>query len=312
MTPVISDSGLSATGQFALEPENLFKSGDPASLAARIEYWMDHPKHLRAAGERYGEYAREYALRSSVRRMESVYTALANHVRRGRSPYQDGRIFALLTRVFFTCIAIPVLFVWTRLLLGVKIRGAENLRGLSGALTVCNHVHVLDSALIGLALFPRKTVFPTLPINLKTLWPGPIVRVLGGVEVPKDLKRINTFFEEMEYLLRKGRVVHFFPEGELKPFDTGLRDFKRGAFHLAARARVPLVPMSISFHPPGGLRRLIRRKPVMELHIGRPVPPMRLDPKEDACLRMEAVRKQMDELLKRGRVKEYRRGEGVS
>jgi hypothetical protein len=28
--------------------------------------------------------------------------------------------------------------------------------------------------------------------------------------------------------------VHFFPEGELKPYDTSLRDFKQGAFHLAA------------------------------------------------------------------------------
>ncbi len=57
------------------------------------------------------------------------------------------------------------------------------------------------------------------------------------------------FFSEMELFLAKGRIVHFFPEGELKPYDTSLRDFKRGAFHLAAQARVPVVPAVDPFHP---------------------------------------------------------------
>src|SRR5205814_2020815 len=43
LVPVISDSRRSATGQFALEPRNLFRSGDPASLAERIDEWIDDP-----------------------------------------------------------------------------------------------------------------------------------------------------------------------------------------------------------------------------------------------------------------------------
>ena len=82
--------------------------------------------------------------------------------------------------------------------------------------------------------------------------------------------------------------MHFFPEGELKPYDTSLRDFKRGAFHLAAQARVPVVPLSIRFTPPTGLGRMFRRKPTMVLVIGEPIVPTMTDPRSDRRIRMEA------------------------
>jgi len=63
----------------------------------------------------------------------------------------------------------------------------------------------------------------------------------------------------MEFLLMKNCIVHFFPEGELRPYDTGLQNFKKGAFYLAAQAQVPIVPMLITFEPPKGLIKIIRK-----------------------------------------------------
>ena len=82
---------------------------------------------------------------------------------------------------------------------------------------------------------------------------GAIRRARGGVPVPQTTSELPQFFSELELLLAKGRIVYFFPEGELVPYDTSLRDFKRGAFHLAAQARVPVVPLSIRFAPPKGV-----------------------------------------------------------
>jgi len=39
---------------------------------------------------------------------------------------------------------------------------------------------------------------------------------------------LKAFFDEMEFLLMKNCIVHFFPEGELRPYDTGLQNFKKG------------------------------------------------------------------------------------
>ncbi|NLY17532.1 MAG: hypothetical protein GX045_00895 [Clostridiaceae bacterium] len=98
----------------------------------------------------------------------------------------------------------------------------------------------------------------------------------------------------MEFLLRKNHIVHFFPEGIVKPYYTGLRSFKKGAFHLAALANVPIVPMLITFEPPNRIYKLIRKKPVMTLHIGKPINPMDTEPKTDAQLRMKIVYEIMD------------------
>ena len=45
----------------------------------------------------------------------------------------------------------------------------KNLRGLRGALTVCNHVHFLDSVAVSLALFPGKLFSRPLQKNVKPL-----------------------------------------------------------------------------------------------------------------------------------------------
>src|SRR5262249_6319717 len=73
LVPVISDSARSATGQFALRPANLFRSGDPSSLAERIDGWIDDPAALDAASDTYAAYAELYTVDRSVKAIERVY-----------------------------------------------------------------------------------------------------------------------------------------------------------------------------------------------------------------------------------------------
>lgn len=297
LVPIISDSKRSAATQFALGPQNLFRAGSAESLAEKLDYWIEHPQQLRQAEEQYARFGQQYALKRSISKIEKVYTSMS--VTR-ENKYHRGFLFRLFARLFRTGVASPLLLLWTRFVLGVRVYGRKNLRGLNrGALTVCNHVHLLDSALVALAVFPRKVVFPTIPENVESLWPGKLVRVLGGFAIPDNIVELKTFFDEMEFLLMKNYIVHFFPEGELKPYDTNLRDFKRGAFHLAAQARVPIVPMSITFEAPKGLLKLFRRKPVMRLHVGKPIYPIDSDWEIDSKLRMKTVREQMESFVNR-------------
>jgi 1,2-diacylglycerol 3-alpha-glucosyltransferase len=296
LVPIISDSRRSATSQFALEPRNLFHAGDPSSLAARIDEWIEDPSGLAAASETYARYGRLYSVDRSVKAIERVYE------RAGAAPEVPtgyaNRLYRMLATFFYYVVAVPLLFLWTRLVLGVRSEGKSRLpRG--GALTVCNHVHLLDSVLVALAMFPRRVVFTAAAFNLTNPWYGGLVRLLGGVAVPRTTAGLPLFFSELSLFLADGRIVHFFPEGELVPYDTGLRDFKRGAFHLAAQARVPVVPLSIRFTPPRGLRRLIRRKPTMVIVVGEPIVPATTDPRSDRTIRMEMARRSMHDLITR-------------
>ena len=296
LVPVISDSKRSATSQFALEPRNLFHAGDPSSLAARIDEWIEDPAGLATAAETYARYGRLYSIDRSVRAIERVYQ------RAGAAPEipagYASRLYRALSTFFYYAVAVPLLFVWTRVVLGVRSEGKSRLpRG--GALTVCNHVHPLDSVLVALAMFPRRVVFTAAGFNLTNPWYGWLVRLLGGVAVPRTTAGLPLFFSELSLFLAEGRIVHFFPEGELVPYDTELRDFKRGAFHLAAQARVPVVPLSTRFTPPRGLRRLVRRKPTMVIVVGEPIVPATTDPRSDRTIRMEMARRSMHDLITR-------------
>ena len=296
LVPIISDSKRSATRQFALGPMNLFRAGNASHLAERIDAWIENPQGLIEVGNMYSQHAKEYLLERSIKQIEKVYRLAGNEKKPAKS-YLWRVTHRFFSNMFYYFIAIPILFIWTRVVLGVKYVGEKRLRKLDGAITVCNHVHLLDCALVGLAFFPRKLIFPTLKKNVESLWPGKIVKLLGGVAMPGSITELKRFLAEMEYLLLKGRIVHFFPEGELKPYDAGLRAFKRGAFHLAAQARVPIVPISITFEQPKGIAKLYRRKPTMVVHIGQPVLPVSADSKTDLRIRTEIIQRQMNDVI---------------
>ena len=73
LVPVISDSDKSATNQFALTEHNLFRQGDPRSLAKQIDYWIEHPQEKAALSAQYREYARQFSIESCMDKMEKMF-----------------------------------------------------------------------------------------------------------------------------------------------------------------------------------------------------------------------------------------------
>ncbi len=72
LVPLISDSPLSATPQFALDNRSLFKHGDPKALAQKIDYWIEHPEARKKMGKAYAQNAKQYSLANSVSRFEEM------------------------------------------------------------------------------------------------------------------------------------------------------------------------------------------------------------------------------------------------
>ncbi|MDD3832054.1 MAG: glycosyltransferase [Clostridia bacterium] len=72
LVPIISDSARSATKQFALCPESLFKQGDSQDLANRIDYWLTHPQEKAHKSAEYIEYGKNFAIEKCIDRMEQM------------------------------------------------------------------------------------------------------------------------------------------------------------------------------------------------------------------------------------------------
>jgi glycosyltransferase involved in cell wall biosynthesis len=72
LVPVIANSHVSATPQFALDGRSLFIPGDPKDLARAIDYWLDHPGERRVMEEKYRQFGRQYSLATSVEMFEQM------------------------------------------------------------------------------------------------------------------------------------------------------------------------------------------------------------------------------------------------
>lgn len=73
LPPIISDSKLSATNQFALTEHNLFKKGDYKDLTKKIEFFIENPDVKKELSDKYIEYAKQFQLDYCVRELEKVF-----------------------------------------------------------------------------------------------------------------------------------------------------------------------------------------------------------------------------------------------
>ena len=86
LVPVISDSRLSATSQFALDERSLFKAGDAEDLARKIDWWIEHPKEKEEMEHAYAESANQYTLEHSVQACVRMFeAAIEEHYNGGLS-----------------------------------------------------------------------------------------------------------------------------------------------------------------------------------------------------------------------------------
>ena len=71
-TPIISDSERSATRHFALSEKNLFKCNDSVDLAAKIDYWIEHPDEREECSKQYIGFSKQFSFDSCMERMEQM------------------------------------------------------------------------------------------------------------------------------------------------------------------------------------------------------------------------------------------------
>jgi 1-acyl-sn-glycerol-3-phosphate acyltransferase len=152
--------------------------------------------------------------------------------------------------------------------------------------------------MIACSLFPRKPLFASLKSNFEIPFIRWLVRLLGGVPIPESPKALHAFMEAMRQQLQKGRIVHFYPEASLWPRYEELRPFKNGAFHLAVKSDVPIVPMVFTFREPGSLVKKLHKKQLVTLTIGKPEYPSKQGTDRTKILEMrQAVECSMESML---------------
>jgi 1-acyl-sn-glycerol-3-phosphate acyltransferase len=184
--------------------------------------------------------------------------------------------------------------IWATLLhmsTGIRLRshGLGNVPD-SPYVVISNHCSHLDGPSIVRALpdpvyFVIKRELARIP-----LW-GPTTVRAGFIAVDRsDSEQAQAQMAEAVDAIRKGRRVLVFAEGT-RSKDGRLQPFKKGGFHLAIDAQVPILPVAVN----GSYRLLPKGQPaarpgILEVMVGEPIATSGLD-KEDVGRLMEQTRR---------------------
>ena len=171
----------------------------------------------------------------------------------------------------------------------VRVRGIENIKTDGAYIFVTNHASMFDIPAI-MSVLPRVRIMFKKELSYVPIWGWALrwghhvmVDRGKGTEAMKSLDRAAV-------AIRTGGSIILFAEGT-RTRDGKLQPFKRGAFSLAAKSGVPIVPISIN----GSFKILpkssldIRPSPI-ELAIEKPIETTGISSREEELAMMNRVR----------------------
>ncbi len=166
---------------------------------------------------------------------------------------------------YFTMFAgMPFVYLYYKIRWRFQVINREHVKLIrkQAAITVANHVYNQDSFMLTNAFYPNAPHFVALRHNFEAFLVGGLVRVMRGIPLPEDLKNFERFLTQVGDALRHStRKIHFYPEGEIAPYSRELRPFRKGAFHLAVKNNVPVMPFVFVF-PAKNRIKLIAGTPI--------------------------------------------------
>ena len=208
-------------------------------------------------------------------------------------PYLDKSLKFRINRFFVYTVVRVIVFTVTRVYYGLRIEGRKNLRNnrhllRDGAMTICNHIGRWDMISV-----LQATQHPSwIPMYRNSFMgkDGYLMKHVGGIPVPEDRSGLRCFNEAFDELHRRKQWIHIFPESCSWKYYSPVRPFKIGAFNMAYKYNMPIIPCVISFRERKGFFRIFRtNEPLMTIHIGEPVLPDTSCPRKVEAARLREL-----------------------
>jgi len=142
----------------------------------------------------------------------------------------------------YTCLWAS-LYIWTNVAWQVNVQGREKIRRGATYVMVSNHQSLVD-ILVAFSLFvPFKWVAKIELFSIPVI--GWNMRLNRYIALKRgDAESIEQMYRAAEQALARGNSIYLFPEGT-RSETSDMRPFKHGAFVLAQKMKVPILPIAI-------------------------------------------------------------------
>lgn len=152
--------------------------------------------------------------------------------------------------------------------------GRENLRGLKAAVLTCNHITKFDCLVVKRGALGHRTWVVAASFNNMNSLLGELMRAGGMLPLnttPHGMMNFNRMTEEV--LKKKKEFLLVYPEASMWWNYKKPRPYKNGAFGLAVKYNVPVVPQFITLREGRRCDGEGLNEPELTLHILKPICP---------------------------------------
>lgn len=176
--------------------------------------------------------------------------------------------------------------------LDFEIENAQYLKQNKPAIFIFNHQSMLDGMVLAHLL--RKDIVPLVKQEMRdNRVLGPMLSQAGTIFVDREQQDQSRVLKETMAVLESGRSIIIAPEGKRSTLGE-IQPFKHGAFYLAKKAGVPVVPIALhnvkDALPNGGL---LIRPATIRVTVLPPVLPADMKSIRGACEGMERAYEQL-------------------
>lgn len=171
-------------------------------------------------------------------------------------------------------IACPIVWFYTRLVMGMKIENRRALRKLkkTGFFLYGNHTQLLDPLIPPMVTFPKRAYTVASPDAVSIRFLKNIVLMLGAIPIPTDFSGMQKYISAIDTRCAEKSCIAIYPEAHVWPYYTGIRPFRSASFRYPAKLGVPVVAMVTTYRKRRGLLCFLKR-PAITVTLSEPFYP---------------------------------------
>ncbi len=171
---------------------------------------------------------------------------------------------------YYVVAFIPV-WIFVRIIHGVKFKGKKNLRKVKGPkFFYGNHTQIIDVLEPSIISWPRRNKIMASP-DVVSIWGiKNFVQMLGAIPVPNNIGALKKFKTAIDYDYKRGYDIYVFPEAHIWPYYTGVRPFSDVTFSYAISLNAPVFAFFTAYSPPRSIFKLFPHKTTKTIYISEP------------------------------------------